>query len=70
MDGKKVASNYGFTWKYQIVEYAKLVILSPLARKYGVTEVPSKFLIDEKGKLVSSKSFKEIDSFLEKNLKE
>ncbi len=61
---KKVADLDGFKWKHQIVNYNKFVMLSPVARKYGVTEIPAKFLIAPDGKLIGRLSFKQIDSVL------
>ncbi|WP_025743280.1 TlpA family protein disulfide reductase [Aquimarina pacifica] len=59
---KKVASKYGFTWKNQIVDQNKFVMMSSIARKYGVTEIPAKFLISPEGKLIGRRSFKQIYS--------
>ena len=61
---KRAAEMDGFTWKYQIVEHQKLVMLSDIARKYGVSEIPAKFLISPEGKLLEKMSFDEIDQFL------
>ena len=38
-------SQFGFPWKYQIVEIVRFVRMSKMASDYGVTEVPSKFLL-------------------------
>lgn len=61
---KKVSDRFGFEWKYQIVDQNKFVMMSSIARKYGVTEIPAKFLISPEGKLVGKYSFKQIDSIL------
>ncbi len=63
------AEKDGFSWPYQIVEQAKLVVMSPLARTFGVTDLPSKFLIDPKGNLVAKVSLEEVNLLLEAQLK-
>ena len=63
--GWEVAKKDGFTWKYQIVEESSLVMLSSTAQKYGVTEIPSTFLISPDGILLGRKSFGEIEKIIE-----
>ncbi len=63
---KKVADKAGFTWKHQIANQNRFVLMSSIARKYGVSEIPSKFLISPEGKLIGKLSFKEIDKLLTK----
>jgi len=63
---KKVADQYGFDWKHQVVEQSKFVMLSGLAQKYNVSNIPSKFLIGPKGNILSvNQSFEEIEKILE-----
>lgn len=61
---KKAADKLGYTWKNQIVHQNKFVLMSAVARKYGVTEIPAKFLISPDGKLIGRLSFEEIESLL------
>ncbi|WP_299214787.1 TlpA disulfide reductase family protein [uncultured Aquimarina sp.] len=61
---KKVVSKYGYTWKNQIVDQNRFVMLSEIARKYGVSEIPAKFLISPEGNLIGKYSFTQIDSLL------
>jgi len=64
---KKSADRYGFSWKYQIVENTKFVMLSKLAQKYDVTNIPSKFLINPDGEIIGvNQKFSEIAEFLSK----
>lgn len=64
---KKAADRYGFSWKYQIVQNAKFVMLSKLAQQYNVSDIPSKFLIDPKGEIIGvNQSFTEIADILSK----
>lgn len=61
------ADRYGFNWKYQIVEQAKFVMMSKLARQYDVTNIPSKFLINPQGEIIGvNQSFTEIENILSK----
>lgn len=62
--GIVVAEKDGFDWKHQIVEQSNLVLLSETARKYGVTAIPSKFLIAPDGKMLGDLSFAQIDSLM------
>ncbi|GAA4279108.1 TlpA family protein disulfide reductase [Aquimarina mytili] len=59
---KKAVKKDGFLWKNQIVNQNRYVMLSSIARKYGVSEIPAKFLISPEGKLLGKLSFKEIDN--------
>lgn len=62
----KVAQKFGFNWDFQAVYYNKFVIGSSLANKYGVFDLPSKFLINPKGYIVLSKTtFEDIESYLD-----
>jgi thiol-disulfide isomerase/thioredoxin len=55
----------GLRWPYHIIEQSGIVLTNPLALKYGVTDLPSKFLIDTDGNIVSSTmSIAEIDAYL------
>lgn len=65
--GKAVAKLDGFTWKNQIVEESSFVMLSSTAQKYGVTEIPSTFLISPDGILLGRKTLAEIEEIVEKN---
>jgi hypothetical protein len=57
---KRVVNKFGFNWELQVVQLHQLVLNSPIANKYGVFEIPSKFLIDPNGNVVLTKT-----SFLE-----
>ena len=63
---KIAAQQDGFAWKHQIVEYSKFVQLSSIARDYGVSSIPTKFLISPEGVLLPKMSFEEIDELLNK----
>tara|TARA_B110001452_G_scaffold163956_1_gene136729 strand:- start:148 stop:690 length:543 start_codon:yes stop_codon:yes gene_type:complete len=66
---KRIVNKFGFNWELQVVHYHKIVLNSSIANKYGVLEIPSKFLIDPYGNIVLSKtSFSEIEQYLEKRL--
>ena len=61
---QKVAEADGFMWKHQIVDKNKLVLMSSIAQKYGVTEIPAKFLISPDGVLIGELTFKQVDSVM------
>ena len=67
---KRVSDKYGFSWTNQIVEISKVVVMSGIAQKYGVRNIPSKFLIGPKGDiLLSNPSFREIEDILSQKIK-
>ncbi|GAA4271415.1 TlpA disulfide reductase family protein [Aquimarina gracilis] len=61
---EKATDKLGYIWKHQIVDQNKFVLMSSIARKYGVTEIPAKFLITPEGKLLGKYSFEKIDTVL------
>ena len=62
---RRAAERMGFDWKYQIVQESKVVLLSPIAQKYAVSEIPAKFLIDPEGNVIGvNQSFDEIRQVL------
>lgn len=62
---KKAAEKDGFVWKHQIVRTARLVLTDPLAIKYNVSDVPSKFLIGPEGDILGvNMKRQEIETFL------
>jgi thiol-disulfide isomerase/thioredoxin len=63
--GWEVAKMDSFTWKHQLVEESSLVMLSSSAQKYGVTEIPSTFLISPDGILLGKKTFGEIEKIIQ-----
>ena len=66
---KKAVEKDGFTWDYQIVKKAKLVLSHPLAILYKVKDVPAKFLIDPDGEIVGvNMKAEEIAAYLEERL--
>jgi len=66
-DGRseKMAAQLGYTWPYQITEEISFVRFNALAHAYGVTNIPTLFLIDEEGNVLLEKaSIDEIESTL------
>jgi thiol-disulfide isomerase/thioredoxin len=60
---KNAIQRDGLIWKYQIGEFQTFD--SPIAKKYGVKEIPTKYLLDPNGKIMMvNPTFKEIDDFL------
>ncbi len=66
---KTVAKRYNFDWHHQIVQQNKFVMLSPIARKFGVTEIPAKFLIGPKGDVLAINDLKKMQNILDQQLK-
>lgn len=64
--GEIVAKQDGFTWKYRIVEESSFVMMSSTAQKYGVTSIPSMFLISPEGILLGRKSLEEVEEIMKK----
>jgi len=66
---EKAAIKDGFKWKHQIVTEARIVLMSPIAQKYAVKDIPAKFLIDPKGNIVGvNQSYAEIKAYLQSKL--
>ncbi len=63
---ENAAKRDGFVWKHQIVTFSRFVLLSEIAKLYGVTDIPAKFLISPEGKLMPKMTFDEIDKLLSK----
>ena len=64
--GIAAAKQDGFTWKHQIVEQSQFVMLSSTAQDYGVSSIPTMFLISPEGTLLGEKSLKEIEEIISK----
>jgi thiol-disulfide isomerase/thioredoxin len=60
---KALADKAGFTWKYQIVEKAAILLASPISR-----DIPAKFIITPEGKLISGMDFQQMDAYLEASI--
>ena len=64
----KTVERLGLNWPYQLLDPVSSFKFfdSPIANEYGVKQVPTKFLIDEKGQIVSvDATMEEIDRFLQ-----
>ncbi len=66
---QNAAEKDGFNWEFQIVDEVKFVALSAYARFYGVTDLPSKFLINPNGELVGKVNFQTVEELLSSKLK-
>lgn len=65
---KQTADKAGFVWKHQVVEQSKVVLASSIARAYGVTDIPAKFIITPEGKLISGMNFEQMEQYFEASL--
>ncbi len=67
---KAVADRFGFSWKYQIVEEANILLASPISRAYRVSDIPAKFIVTPSGELISGMDFEQMDAYLAATLPE
>jgi len=66
---KKAVEKDGLIWPYHILNTSRLVATHPLALKYQVKDLPSKFLINPQGLIVGTNLSKaETMAILDKNL--
>lgn len=61
---RKVVDKFKLPWKHQIIEVTPIVLASKTARKYGVAEIPVKFLVDPQGILRGKMELSEIRKLL------
>lgn len=65
---KNGIEKYGLRWPYHYSDFRRFD--SPVAKKYGVREIPSKFLVNPSGNIVLvNSSLEEIELFLESKLR-
>lgn len=65
---KQTAERLGMNWKYQAVEISPVLLGSGIARDYGVSDIPAKFIVTPEGKLVSGMDFKQMEEYLDASL--
>lgn len=66
----KAIQKDGLIWPYHILKTSRLVATDPLALKYQVKDLPSKFLIDPQGQIIGTNLSKaETMAILDKHLK-
>lgn len=51
---RKTILKDSLAWPYHILKESRVVLTDPLARAYGVTDLPTKFLINPQGKIVGT----------------
>lgn len=61
----QLIKKYNLYWPKHIVKVSSLVLKDPLSLKYGVTNLPSKFLIDPNGIMIGEMTIGEMDAYLE-----
>jgi len=61
---KALIKKHNLYWPYHIIKVSSLVLKEPLALKYGVSNLPTKILIDPKGEIVGRLSIEEVDAYL------
>ena len=63
---KQVIQKDGLNWPYHIIKISKILLGSSLARDFGVSDLPAKFLYDHNGQLISKNaSLAQINAYLE-----
>ena len=66
---RNIIERQGLNWKHHIVDVSRVVLLSPLAQKFGVSELPTKFLVNPKGEFMGTNlSFEEMERILSDRL--
>lgn len=66
---KSAIEKDGLNWKYHIAQMDRFK--SPIVSQYGVKEIPTKYLLNEKGEIIGvNQSVKEIDLMLSRRLSE
>lgn len=64
----RAIESYNLDWPYHISHLKRM--RDPIAKLYGVREIPTKYLIDEKGNIIGvNQSFEELDAYLAKRAK-
>ena len=65
---KKAIEKDQLNWRHHIVQLDRFK--GPIAKEYGVREIPTKYLLDTKGEiLMVNPSFRELEEFFKKRLK-
>lgn len=59
---------FKLSWSYHIIQESRFVMKAPLALKYNVTELPTKFLIGPDGNIIGRMTLDEIRTYLEGKL--
>ncbi len=67
---RAIAEKAGMNWKHQIVEEVKVLLASPIARDYGVVEIPATFIVTPEGKLIKGMNIEQMDAYLQASMKE
>jgi thiol-disulfide isomerase/thioredoxin len=62
---RQVIERDGLSWPHHIIKVSRILLGSKLARDFGVSDLPAKFLYDHTGKLISKNAhIGEIDAYL------
>ena len=63
---RDVIKKDGLDWPYHIIKVNRVLLASSLARDFGVTDLPAKFLYDHEGNLISKNArVADIDAYLQ-----
>jgi len=61
---QSIAKRKGVNWPYQLVEHNPIVMMSGIGRQFGITDIPTKILIDPEGKIIRPSSLNEIERII------
>jgi len=59
---------FQMNWPYHIIQESSIVLKAPLALKYGITDLPTKYLVSPDGIIIGKMSLDEIRSYLNTRL--
>ena len=66
---RRIIEKENLNWDYHIIDVSRIVMMSKLAQKFDVKELPTKFFVSPAGEIIGTNlSFQEISEILDKQL--
>jgi len=60
---------FNMNWPFHIIQESNFVMQAPLALSYGVTDLPTKYLIGPDGRIIGKMSLEEVATYLRKRMR-